>query len=238
MTGGDAAAAVPPVAVIVQARMSSRRLPGKMLREVGGRSLLGWVIERLRPCRHAGPVIVATSSDRDDDALAAACAELGVAVFRGPLDDVAGRYLGAAERFGLDAFVRVTGDSPLIDPALVDAVVALYREGEADLATNVFPRRFPKGQSLEALNAAAFAALQPDLTDPLDREHITRFYYAHPGRFRIRALVGAVDCSDEQLSVDTPEDLARFAAIVAAMTRPHGEYGWAELRALARDVTS
>lgn len=162
-------------------------------------------------------------------------------VFRGPLEDVAGRYLGAARRFGLDAFVRVTGDSPLIDPALVDAVVALYQDpGQdqaqdpaCDLATNVWPRRFPKGQSVEALRVATFAALQAELEDPGDREHITRFYYARPERFRIRALVGPVDCAGEQMSVDTPEDLARFTALAAAMAGPDRACGWAELRALA-----
>lgn len=232
MTGDEAAA----VAVVVQARMSSRRLPGKMLLEAGGRPLIGWVVERLRLARRAGAVIVATSADAEDDPLAAACETMGVPVFRGPLDDVAARYRGAAERFGLDAFVRVTGDSPLIDPALVDAVIGVYRDGgDCDLATNVHPRRFPKGQTAEAVNAARFAACLPEF-DALDREHITRFFYARPERFRIRSLVGPADHADDQLSVDTPEDFARFRAVLAAMTRPHADYGWAELRALAAGV--
>lgn len=225
------------IAVVVQARMSSRRLPGKMLRRLGQRTLLEWVVERVRLCHRAGPVIVATSTAADDDPLAAAGVRLGVGVFRGPLDDVAARFLGAAGQFGLAAFVRITGDSPLIDPALIDAAIELFGEnGGCDLATSVFPRRFPKGQSPEVLNVATLATLQAELSDPLDREHITRFYYAHPRRFRLRSLIGPVDCAAEQLSVDTAEDLRRLEAVVAAMDRPHGDYGWAELRELAQRV--
>ena len=124
--------------------MSSRRLPGKVLRPLAGQPTLQYLLERLARCEQVDRVIVATSTESSDDPVAAFCESAGTLVHRGPLEHVAARFGETVERFGLDAFVRVTADSPLLDQRLVDRGVALYRDGEFDVVTNVFPRaRFP-----------------------------------------------------------------------------------------------
>src|SRR5688500_16406077 len=114
---------------IVQARMSSSRLPGKVLREEGGKQLLGYLLERVGRCSCLGGVVVATSTEAADDPVARYCAEQGVPCCRGPLEDVAGRFVRVLERYPEEAFVRLTADSPLLDPALVERAAALFEEG-------------------------------------------------------------------------------------------------------------
>jgi spore coat polysaccharide biosynthesis protein SpsF len=221
---------------IVQARMSSKRLPGKSLRPVAGRPMLAYVVERLRRCRELAAVIVATSTMPDDDGIAALCGRLGVACHRGPLDDVLGRFLEIVEARDLSAVVRISGDSPLIDPAIVDTAARLYAESGCDLVTNVAPRSFPRGQSVEAISAAALrrvGALEPSAEE---REHVTQWFYRHPDRCSIRNFVAPRDLSAIQMSVDMAEDLSAFAAMVAAMQRPHWEYGLDELLELRQTL--
>ncbi|HET7568269.1 MAG TPA: NTP transferase domain-containing protein [Gaiellaceae bacterium] len=212
------------VAAVVQARMSSQRLPGKVLAPLAGRPALAWLLERL-----AGfEVVVATSGEPSDDPVAAFCAERGVECFRGPLADVAARFAGAVERYGLDAFVRVNGDSPLLDPALVARGIELFRATEPDLATNVFPRSFPPGQSVEVVRAETFLAARPEF-DERDREHVTTFFYARPERFRIENFAAAAPYEGPSHALDTAEDLARLEAWARAL--PRADAGWAELGA-------
>ena len=223
------------IGVVVQARMSSARLPGKVLLPLAGRPALGYLLERLALAAEPGLVVVATSDEPDDDPVAELAAARGVAVHRGPLADVAGRMAAAAERFGLDALVRVSGDSPLLDPALVDRAVALFRAGEADLVTNVWPRSFPVGQSVEVVSSAALRRVLAESADADDREHVTRHIYGNADRFRIVNFAReAGDASDVRLTLDTEDDLRRLEAIVAAMDRPHAGYGVDELIDLAR----
>jgi spore coat polysaccharide biosynthesis protein SpsF len=203
---------------------------------VAGTPLLGHLIARLRLCSEVDDVRIATS-DRPDDAPIAAFAEsLGVAIFRGSLDDVSGRYLAAATGAGLDAFVRVTGDSPLLDPALVDRAVAIYRIGDADLVTNVLVRTFPRGQSVEVVNLAAYREQYRTMREAADLEHVTRALYARLDRLRVVSFTSGMPWGEIQLSVDTPEDLARFEAIVARMTRAPESYGLAEVIDLQADL--
>ena len=198
------------VAVVIQARMSSERFPGKVLAPLAGTPLLGHLLDRLSRYR----VVVATSTEQSDDPIANFCTERGAECFRGPLEDVAARIAGVVAATGVDAFVRVSADSPLLDPALVDRGVGLFSERAPDLATNVFPRTFPKGQSVEVVNARTFLAVEPELTDAADREHVTTFFYARPERFRIENFSADEDLSGVNLAVDTPEDLARLDALV------------------------
>ncbi len=224
------------VGIVIQARMSSRRFPGKVLHTIQGKPLLQYLFESLGRCREAGMLAVATSDRDTDDPVAEFCREHGVPCHRGSLDDVAGRMLGAAERFGLEAFARVCGDSPLLDHRLVDRMLAAFCAGGLDLATNVGKRTFPAGQSVEVLDTAAFARACRRMRTAGQREHVTRIFYEAPGDARIRNIESGGDYGAVRLCVDTREDMARVAAMVRAMRRPHWEYDYRSLAALAAAV--
>ncbi|MHB8643775.1 MAG: cytidylyltransferase domain-containing protein [Gaiellaceae bacterium] len=198
-----------PVRAFVQARMSSRRFPGKMLAPLHGEPLIVHVV---RAAGHiVGPenVVVATSSDRSDDPLALYLESIGTVVERGPLDDVIGRFRLCAERHPCDWILRVCGDSPRFDVEIGRRVVEAA-EATLDLVTSVFPRTVPHGHSAELIRAASLAALPDDELDAEDREHVTRFFYRNPERFTIRNLdLSDVTTADESV-VDTIEDLHRL----------------------------
>lgn len=224
---------MPPTAII-QVRMGSRRLPGKSLRLVAGRPMLAYLVERLQHCRGLAGIVVATSTTSGDDAIAEFCAGFGVACHRGPLDDVLARFLAVMEARSLAAVVRVNGDSPLLDSALVDRAVGLFDTGSYDLVTNIAPRSFPRGQSVEVISAAALRRLAMEDITSEEREHVTLWFYRHPQRCAIRNFSAARDMSGIQFSVDTAEDFAALAAVVAAMKRPQWQYGVDELLELRR----
>jgi spore coat polysaccharide biosynthesis protein SpsF len=216
---------------IVQARSGSTRLPGKVLQEVAGKPLLAYLLERLAVCESVDEVCVATSVDDADDAVAALAARLGFACARGPHEDVAARFVATLDARGYDAVVRLCADSPLLDPALVDRAVSLFAEGGADLVTNVHPRTFPKGESVEVFSAEKLREAYPRMCAE-DREHVTRHFYRHADSYRIRSFASDTDLSDVRLCVDTAEDMARVEAVVALMDRPQATYGMAEVLAL------
>jgi spore coat polysaccharide biosynthesis protein SpsF len=225
------------IAAVVQARMSSRRLPGKVLRPLAGTPALQYLLERLARCGEVDDVIVATSVEASDDPVAAFCEARGTTVHRGPLEDVAARFGEVVERFGLDAFVRVTGDSPLLDQALVDRGARLFRDGEHEVVTNVFPAStFPSGQSLEVVGAEPFGRALAAMTEPDEREHVTRYVYRHHEDFRIHNFLAEHDDADLDVSLDTEEDAALIEGILQRMDRPHWDYPSAEVTALARAV--
>ena len=226
------------IGAIIQARMTSRRLPGKVLAEVHGRPMLQYLLERVERCTELDGVVVATSTDPSDDPIESFCVEREVDCFRGPLNDVAERFREAAQRHGLDAFVRLCADSPLLDPALIDQAVATYRSGGADLVTNVIGRSFGPGQSVEVISVAVFAEAIPHMGGADDREHVISYFYDHREDFRIKAIRSDHDGGDVDFAIDTPEDLERFRALVAAMDRPHWSYGLAELIELQRAVVA
>ncbi len=214
---------------IVQARMSSSRLPGKVLHPIGGRPMLGYLLDRLARARTIGAVVVATSVEKSDAPIAAYCAASGVGCHRGPLADVARRFQGVIEAFPAGAYVRICADSPLLDPEVVDGVVELFSSRHPDLATNTYPRSYPKGQSVEVFSAEAFHRACARMETPEDREHVTRIFYRHPEGFTIRNLNSGRGCGERSLAIDTPEEMAAFEELVAAMDRPHWTYRWEEL---------
>lgn len=209
---------------IVQARMSSQRLPGKVLHEVHGKPLLQYVLERVAGCPSLDAVVVATSEDPTDEPIAAFCRDRGALCFRGPLDDVAGRFVGVVQAYGFDAFLRINADSPLIDPALMAEGLRIYRRGEYDIVTNTLYRTYPKGQSVEWVRSACFLSAYSRMASGEEREHVTRHFYDHPGAYRIFNLDSRHDWGGIQLSVDTAEDMDRIAALLGAMERPHPSY--------------
>lgn len=219
---------------VVQARMSSSRLPGKSLAQIAGRPSLALLLARLRRAETLDRIVVATSEGADDDPVAAVAAGAGAEVVRGPLDDVLARFVLAAE--GHDGpVVRITADCPLADPALVDAVAgALAAAPSAAYASNVEPRSFPKGLDVEALNAAALRELDAEVTDPELREHVTLAVRRDPERWpRVAITSGRDDLADLRWTVDTAEDLERVRALAEAAGERVEEAGWEELLELA-----
>jgi spore coat polysaccharide biosynthesis protein SpsF len=193
--------------IIIQARMSSSRLPGKVLRPLAGRPMLAWLIKRVEQARAASGLIVATSRQADDDPVDAFCSQVGLRCFRGPLDDVAERLAAAAEETGAAAFVRICADSPLMSPEIIDDLAALYGATGVDLATNVQTRTFPKGLSVEVVRVAALRRAKKMMLRG-EAEHVTPVFYRRPSEFRIVNLTSGGDWGAIQMSVDTAEDLA------------------------------
>jgi len=169
--------------------------------------MLARLVDRLKMAKRVDKIAVATSTAPDDDATAELCATIGVGCFRGPLEDVAERLAQAAENSGAGAFARINGDSPLMCPDIVDAVIALYEERELDLATNVQTRTFPKGLSVEAIRVDALRRAQKVMGAD-EAEHVTQAFYRRASDFRIANLSSGHDWGSIQMSVDTPEDFA------------------------------
>jgi len=225
------------VPVIVQARMSSRRLPGKVLREVCGRPMICYLIERLQRCEMLSSITVATSVDRTDDLVSAFCDDYGLTCVRGELDNVVGRLLAAAEHIGTSAFVRISADSPLIDPEIVDEGVRLFDPAEVDIVTNVHPRSFPKGQSVEVISVNSLRRVAAESSTSYDLEHVTPYIYGHPEHFRIRNFSRPRDDSAIQMSVDDESDFVAFVSVLGQMTRPQWQYSLDDLLALHKDAS-
>ncbi len=216
--------------------MGSKRLPGKSLRPVLGKPLLQYLLERLSHAECLDGIVVATSDAEADDEIAAFCGNSGVPLFRGSLSDVAGRMAGALGDHPFDAFVRVNADSPLLDQGLVDRGIRLFRQGTYDLVTNVHPRTYPKGESIEILKSSTFRNVYREMTQDDDLEHVTRYFYRNEKLFRIYNFGSKRQWGEIQLSVDAPEDISLFSAIVSRMTRPHWSYTLEEILAIHRSL--
>ena len=210
--------ATPRVVGVVLARLDSRRLPGKVLAPLGDRTVIDHVLARAGRARGLDQVVVATT-DRDvDRPLADHARAAGVEVVAGSTDDVVGRVLAAAAATDADWIVRCNGDSPFLDPALVDAGVAraVASEGCA-IVSNLPGRTYPYGIAVEVVSVAALAEAHPRMDDD-DREHVTRYLYARPGEFAVTAMAGDdPSLAEARLVVDTAADLERARAIVAAL---------------------
>ncbi|HET7502726.1 MAG TPA: glycosyltransferase family protein [Kofleriaceae bacterium] len=215
------------VVAVIQARMGSTRLPGKVLAAIGATTMLGQVVRRLRGARGVDEIVIATSTGGDDDAVVCEAGRLGAAVHRGPAADVLERFAGAARAYRAEAIVRVTADCPLLDPGVVEQVIGLLT-AEVDYASNTHVRRFPRGLDVEVLHADTLARIARLGTSPAAREHVTAFVMEQPALFRIAQLGAEHDDSDLRWTVDTPDDLALVRALYAELSldaapRPYRE---------------
>ena len=218
---------------ILQARMSSTRLPGKVMKSVAGRPMLERQMERLRRCSTLDRLIVATSDDPSDDPLFQFLETIGVETFRGSLHDVLGRYVGAAQALDVDGpVVRLTADCPLADPEVVDACVRLQAELGVDYASNAQRRTSPRGLDVECFALDALLAAGREATDPYDREHVTPFLYRNPARFSQGDLTQDRDESALRWTVDTPEDFAFVERVYAALYPTKPDFSSGDIRAL------
>ena len=201
---------------ILQARMRSTRLPGKVLADVGGAPLLVRELERLERATRLDDIVIATSTNSADDPIAELAALRGTRCYRGEEGDVLARYVGAARESRADVVIRVTADCPLIDPDTVDRVTdtLLASPGGADYASNVIRRTYPRGLDAEAFHADVLERTARLATSPESREHVTWFVYRErPDLWSLRSVEDTADNSDLQWTVDTAADLARVRRI-------------------------
>lgn len=212
-------------AAIIQARMGSQRLSGKVLRLLQGRSMIAHVMERVAAAPHVDEVWLATSTNPENDALEAEVARLGHPCFRGSEDDVLARYHGAAKAAGADVIVRVTSDCPLYDPVVLGRMLerfaqALQETPPVDFMSSVFQRRFPRGLDTEIFTFAALDRNFREADKPNEREHVTPHFYHNPDKFRGLSWVGEQDLSHYRWTVDTLEDWEFIQIIYDTLWRP------------------
>lgn len=225
------------VVAIVQARMGSTRLPGKVLAEIGGLPMLVQVVERVKRCREVDDVWVATTAEADDDAIERLCRERTYSFYRGSTQDVLDRFVQAARLANADVIVRLTADCPLLDPALVDLTVRTFLDTSppADLVVNRLPgaRTYPIGLDTEVVARPALERAWREAREPHQREHVLPYLYDPPGRFRVVRLDAEEDFGGLRWTVDTPQDLEFVRQVVSRLDRD-GQFGWRDVLAVVQ----
>jgi spore coat polysaccharide biosynthesis protein SpsF (cytidylyltransferase family) len=200
---------------IIQARMGSTRLPGKVLERIGGKPLLEYVVRRTQRAETVTKVVVATSTEPRDGVIERCCGEVGVDCFRGDEGDVLDRYYRAAVAYGAESVVRVTADCPLICPEVIDRVVRVYRGGDYDYVSNTAPRTYPDGLDTEVMSIGALSRAWEEAKRPWQREHVTPYIRENPGVFRMQNVRNEVDLSSWRWTVDEARDLELVRAVYA-----------------------
>ncbi len=228
------------VGIILLCRYSSSRLPGKILREIHGKPLLAYILERLAIAAGDAPVVVATSVDPSDDGIADYCDRHGVACFRGDLVNVAKRFLDCATAHGLDYAVRINGDNVFTEMNLIAETIAAAKTGEYDYLTNTKDKTFPAGMNVEAVRTEFFRKAYSGYSSNDDFEHVTLHLLQHPelGHYRYRFNTEVPAAKGLQLAVDEQRDFDLASKILAAMDRPHTEHNLREIYGLYTKVTA
>ncbi|MHC8517591.1 cytidylyltransferase domain-containing protein [Sporosarcina sp. ITBMC105] len=204
------------VVAIIQARMDSTRLPGKVLKTVLNKTLLEYQLERVQRSRLIDEIIIATTRDSADEDIVKWCKKNSVGVYRGSEHDVLARYYEAAIEYKADVIVRLTSDCPLIDFEVVDQVIQLYLDmrGEIDYASNTLERTFPRGMDTEVFSFSALQKAYANAVSKNEREHVTTFIYKNPHIFKIQGLTYSYNLSKYRWTVDTEEDFELIRQIL------------------------
>ncbi|NOZ43212.1 MAG: NTP transferase domain-containing protein [Alphaproteobacteria bacterium] len=221
----------PRIVATIEARMTSRRLPGKVMKKCRGKTMLAHMVERVKRAEILDDIVIATTVNDSDQVIVDEAARLAVKSYRGSEDDVMGRVLGAAEYHQADIIVELTGDCPLLDPALIEVAVARYLAGGADYLCNLRDddldrgRAHPLGFAVQVFSTAILADAYRRTDDPLDLEHVSRALYQTPARYRTEYLPTAENQRGPNMSVtlDTAEDFQVIAAVLEALSpqNPH-----------------
>ena len=205
----------PRIVAIIEARFNSTRLPGKVLMPILGQPMLVRIVQRLKLARTLDDIVVATTDSSPDDAVVDAMNYMGAHTFRGSETDVLDRVVKAAQSADADIIVEVTGDCPLIDPGLLDKVVADFLVGGADFVSNILPHTTPRGTDVRVFRTSQLAEINRTSTDPADHEHVSLHFWEHLDRYACRNVEMDLPdvVSEIRLTVDSAEDLELVRAI-------------------------
>ena len=215
------------VVAIVQSRMGSTRLPGKVLREVNGQPLIEILLHRLSKSKQIDQIVLATSINSENDKLTGVVNNLGYEVFHGSEQDVLDRYYHSAIKYRADIVVRVTGDCPLIDPELVDSIINRYKSTGVDYVSNISPPTYPDGLDVEVFSFPALEIASQEATTKQEREHVTP-YIRESGKFRTGNVANEKDHSGERWTVDELEDYEVICSIFDHFA-PRIDFTWSEV---------
>jgi glutamate-1-semialdehyde 2,1-aminomutase len=221
------------IVAIIQARMGSMRFPNKVMRPICGTPMIGLLLERLAKAKRIDQLVLATSEDQRNEPLSKYVRELGYVVYQGSEDDVLDRYYRAAKEAKADTVVRITGDCPLIDPALVDAVIARFLDSGVDYASNISPPTYPDGLDTEVFSFQALESAWKQAKVPQQREHVTPFV-RESGQFSQVNVGNAKDHSSERWSVDEPQDFEVVQKVFEHF-HPRRDFSWLEVMALRNE---
>lgn len=222
---------LPNIVGIIQVRQGSTRLPGKAMKKVLGKPLLGYLLERVARSEWLNAVVAATTALPEDDVIEHFCQTSGVACFRGSSEDVLGRYLAAAQLMSADVIVRITGDCPLIDPEVIDLVIKEYMDiyPEIDYASNTLERTFPRGMDVEVISYEALNSAARHTTKISDREHVTPYIYTHPELFTLHSIKDSDNHADLRWTVDTLDDFQLVSNLINALYPENSNFTYEDL---------
>lgn len=192
---------------VIQSRFNSLRLPGKALLSIGNKEILGRCIERVKKSNLINEILVATSKEFSDQAIVNFCTENNVLYYQGSNDNLVERLYGAANSKNQKSFVRICGDSPFIDPIVIDEVINVFISGNYDIATNVFPRTFPKGHSVEVIKTNTMCKISKATLSDSEKEHATSYIYNNSTDFKIGVVKRNVNYCNSNHSIDEKKDL-------------------------------
>lgn len=219
----------------IEARMNSSRLPGKVMLPILGKPALQLLVERLQRAKNLDGIVIATTTHPADAVIARLAAKLGVGCYRGSENDVLERVLLAARSAQADVIVEITGDCPVLDPEMVDAVVESHRTGKYDYVSNVIGRPLPLGLSVQVFAASVLAGVSQLTQDPADREHVSLYIYEHPERYKLHTVVmeEAEQHSDIRVTLDTADDFAVIEAVYEALYTEKPAFNFHDIIALS-----
>ncbi len=219
------------ILAVLQARSSSSRLPGKVLKPILGKPMLERQIERILRASKIDKLVVATSDDSGDDVIAQMCQKIGVDCFRGSLDDVLDRFFQAARPHRPDHVVRLTGDCPLADPSVIDAAIQFAIEGKYDYASNTLQPTYPDGLDVEVCRFDKLEQVWRSATMKSQREHVTPYFYQNPHLFKLGSLTRQPDLSALRWTVDNADDFALITSVFESLYPGNPAFGTNEVLA-------
>ena len=199
---------------LVQARVTSKRLPGKMIKKINGNSILEILIDRLKLSKRISEIIILTSKNKSDNSIVQICKLKKIKFYRGPLNNVAKRFYEIDKKKNTKSFIRICGDSPLIDHNLIDKAISKFNLKKHDLLTNIFPRTYPKGQSIEIINSKTYKDYFSSFKKKNHKEHVTTYFYDNFKKFKMYKLKNNVNQSNINLSIDTIEDFDKMKKLI------------------------
>ncbi|SFL89552.1 spore coat polysaccharide biosynthesis protein SpsF [Paenibacillus sp. 1_12] len=217
------------IVAIIQARMGSTRLPGKIMLNLYGETVLSRVVKRVQMAKGIDSIVIATTLLPHDDILIDETLKLGALAYRGSEEDVLSRYFEAAVKYKADVIIRITSDCPLIEPELISEMLDFFHKHPCDYLSNTIHRTYPRGLDVEVFTIDSLAEAMQNAGHIDQREHVTPYIYQNPNRYHIKQFINAIDYSKHRWTLDTPEDWELIHSIYKNLYSNNESFGWLEV---------